>query len=183
MIRGAAIVLNEIADTLSPMDPSRMLEDLYDAHARGVHAWCRGMLGHRDDADDAVQAVWLKLARRPEKLGEVSDLGAYLWATTRHHVYSLLRRRSLERWWTPPREEEDEPPLSTDSEVSPEERRDLLRAVRGLAPRFRGVVLLVAFEGCTLEETAVRLGIPRGTAASRYHTAISKLQQKIGASR
>ncbi len=167
-------------DILGTMDPQQRLEALYDAHAGGIHRWCRGMLGRREDADDAVQAIWLKLARQPHRLDHVANHSAYLWTMARNHVHSALRRRALERLWTPPREEDDDG-LTTDpsSDISEEERGDLLRAVSKLKPRFRSVVLLVAFEGCTLEETGERLGIPRGTAASRYHTALQKLQSSL----
>ena len=166
------------SDMLGTVDPQQRLESLYDAHAGGIHRWCRGMLGRREDADDAIQAIWLKLARQPRRLDRVANLSAYLWTIARNHVHSVLRRRALERLWTPSQEEHAEDGLVPDpsSDISEEERRDVLVAVSKLKPRFRSVVLLVAFEGCTLEETGERLGIPRGTAASRYHSALQKLQ-------
>ena len=171
-----------MADTLGIMVPQQRLEALYDSHAGGIHRWCRGMLGRREDADDAIQAIWLKLARQAHRLDHVTDFSAYLWRVARNHVNSVLRRRALERLWTPPREDsdEDDVTLEPSSGISDDERRDLLRAVSRLKPRFKSVVLLVAFEGCTLEETADRLAIPRGTAASRYHTALQKLQTLLG---
>lgn len=180
----ATLPAEEITDTLSTMDPQLILEELYDLHASSVHGWCRGMLGARMDADDAVQSIWLKLARRPERLTDIRDLKAYVWATARNHVHSLLRRKMLERLWTPPREEKDDRDWVVDPHpsISPEERRDLLKAVKALRPRFRSVVLFVAFEGCTLEEAAERLGIPRGTAASRYHTALQKIHNRLSRS-
>lgn len=164
-----------------PRDPAQALEALYDAHAGALHRWAQGMMGRREDADDVIQSVWVKLADQAERLTDVRSPTAYLWTVARNHVHSLLRRRYLERLWTPPRDDEDEePPQSSDPSLSPEERQDLMRGVTRLTPRLRAVVLLVAFEGCTLEETALRLGVPRGTAASRYHAAIQKLQRYLG---
>ncbi|MEM8932030.1 MAG: RNA polymerase sigma factor [Acidobacteriota bacterium] len=157
--------------------PDALLEALYDRHAAAIHGWCLGMLGRREDAEDAVQAIWLRLARRPRRLIAATDRTAYLWACVRHHVTSVLRRRRLERLWTPPLD----PDAAELVLVGPPdaERRDLLRAVRRLAPKYRGVVLLVSVGGCTLDEAARRLGIPRGTAASRHHTALGRLQHLL----
>ena len=154
-----------------------LFAELYDAHADAVFRWMVGMLGRREDAEDAVQAVWTQLARRPERLAGADDPAAYVWASARHHVSSVLRRRALERLWMSPREEEDDPPIPDGTGISKDERRDLARAVGRLGPKLRAVVLLVGFEGCTLEETAHRLEIPRGTAASRWDAALRKLQR------
>lgn len=170
--------------TVGPVthDPLHTLERLYDGHAETMYRWAVGMLGRREEAEDAIQAVWLKLARDPERLRGVHDLPAYGWKALRHHVNSVLRRRMLERLWTPPLDEGDEILLeATDPAISDDTRRDLTRAVRRLKPRFRAIVLLVGFAGCTLEEAASRLGIPRGTAASRYHTAIRTLRRALRA--
>ena len=163
--------------------PAEQLETLYDEHAAGLHRWVQGMLGRREDADDAIQAIWLKLADRPEQLHHLDNPTAYLWTMARNHVRSLLRRRYLERLWTEPRQDDDEDWLTTeDGSISAEEKQDLAKAVTRLTPRLKAVVLLVAFEGHTLEEAALRLSIPRGTAASRYHAAIQKLHRYLGES-
>ena len=170
------------ADTW-PTDPYQALERLYDEQAAPLHRFVHGMTGRREDADDVIQTLWLKLADDPTRLSTLSSPTAYLWTMARNQVRSLLRRQSLERFWTPSRDEDDEPPQCDDGSLSPEERQDLRRAVARLSARLRAVVLLVAFDGCTLEEAALRLDIPRGTVASRYHAAIQKLQHRLGGSR
>lgn len=159
-------------------DPQAVLTHLYDEHATTMFRWVIGMLGRREDAEDAVHSVWLKLAQKPARLSAIEDLPAYAWTAIRHHVHSVLRRRALERLWSPPLEDDDSfvLPLDSQGETPADELRDLARAVRRLRPKLRAVVLLVGFAGYTLEEAAHRLGIPRGTAASRHHAAIQKLK-------
>lgn len=163
---------------MTPSNPQALLTALYDRHAPAMHRWVVGMLGRREDAEDAVHAVWLKLAQRPTRLAEIEDLPAYAWKAVRHHVNSALRRRALERLWTPPLDEDalDKSTVAPIPVISTDELRDLSRAVHKLRPRLRAVVLLVGVAGYTLEEAGRRLGVPRGTAASRYHTAIQKLK-------
>ena len=162
----------------------QLLEELYDEHAEPIFCWVIGMLGNRDQAEDAIQSIWLQLARRKGRLSHLRNRQSYVWSAARNHVASVLRRRRLERLWFRPLEDLENTDGggsrfeidSTDPSIDPDERRDLARCVRCLPPRFRAVVLLVSFGGLTLEEAAARLGVPRGTAASRFHTAIQKLK-------
>lgn len=162
-----------------PDDLQSLLSRLYDEQAVGMFGWVTGMLGRREDAEDAVHATWLKLARQGTRLIQVDDLTAYAWKALRHHVHSVLRRRVLERLWTPPLEPSQGLSLIAGEPGNAllEQRLDLQRAIARLRPKYRAVVLLVGVAGCTLEEAARRLGVPRGTAASRYHTATQRLRR------
>ena len=153
------------------------LEDLYDRYAEPIYRYALGMLGRSEDAEDAVQAIWLKLART--KLGTVSDPQAYLWTAARHHVYTVIRRRALSWKRTAEPEEAEMLPIAENPDLSPERRRDVERAILQLPVRLREVVLLVGFEGFTLQEASVRLDIPAGTAASRYRRAVEKLRARL----
>lgn len=158
-----------------------VLESLYDEHGARVYRYALGMLGRREDAEDAVQAVWLGLARKGGRLFAVRDLTAYLWKAARNQVRTVYRNRARERWdgWDP------EPlalfPAEANPGVDPNDLRDLEKAVAGLPLKQREVLILAAFEGLTLEETAERLWIPRGTAASRYRAALGKMRAFLGA--
>ncbi|MEM7356301.1 MAG: sigma-70 family RNA polymerase sigma factor [Acidobacteriota bacterium] len=166
-------------ETTSPLE---RLEALYADCGAEIYRWVLGMLDRPEDAEDAVQSLWVKLARDSHRLDEVRDLSAYLWRSARNHVYSELRRRALERLWTPPLSEDHSEWLTAadESGVTADDLRDVAGAVRHLRPKLRAVVLLVGFAGCTVDEAARRLEIPRGTAASRYHAALRKLKKNLG---
>ncbi|MCG8455918.1 MAG: sigma-70 family RNA polymerase sigma factor [Holophagales bacterium] len=165
--------------------PQSVLTALYDGHATAMYRWAVGMLGRREDAEDAVHAVWLELARKPARLDTIEDLPAYAWTAIRRHVHGVLRRRVLQRLWTPPLEGDEAliVPAVDGDDLPADELLDLARAVRQLRPKLRAVVLLVGFAGYTLEAAARRLGVPRGTAASRHHAAIQKLKAILRAGR
>ncbi len=50
-------------DPSTPAQTLNVLEGLYDAHGEAVYRYALGMLGRREDAEDAVQSIWLKLAK------------------------------------------------------------------------------------------------------------------------
>ncbi len=166
-------------DSSTSREIEQFLERLYDDHAAGIYRFYLGMFGRREDAEDAVQALWLKLAHRPEPILAAEDAKAYLWAIARNLLISRLRRRALERFFTPALVEPIAELLAAEEDAGrvSEARHDLARAVAQLRPRLRSVLLLVGIEGYTLEEAAALLAIPRGTAASRYHAATLKLRE------
>jgi RNA polymerase sigma-70 factor (ECF subfamily) len=60
-------------------------------------------------------------------------------------------------------------------------RAELTAALRGLSPGDRDVLLLVAWEDLTYEETASALGIPVGTVRSRLNRARRKVREALTA--
>jgi len=158
-----------------------VLEGLYDECGEAVYTYALGMLGRREDAEDAVQAVWLRLARRPERLLEVGNRCAYVWAAARNQVRSVFRARSRERAFRGELGEPEMLPAGANPGADRDALRDMERAVARLSRKHREVVVLVGFEGLTLEESAERLGIPRGTAASRYRSGVKTIRRFLGA--
>lgn len=152
------------------------LATLYDGHGAAIYRYALGMLGRKEDAEDAVQTVWLKLAKA--RLGAVEDGEAYLWTAVRNHIRTAGGKRSRERLRTAD-EEPESLPLASNPGASAERLRDMESAVGRLRPKLRELIVLVGFEGLTLHEAAHRLGIPKGTASSRYHAALEKLRRSL----
>ena len=153
------------------------LEGLYDTHGEAVYRYLLGMLGRREDAEDAVQSIWLKLART--RLDRIRDLDAYLWTAVRNLVASACRRQML---WRPRIVDLEEPemlPMSENPGVPRDRLREVEHALLRLPARQRQVVVLVGLLGFSLKEASERLGIPAGTAASRYRLAVTKLRRRL----
>lgn len=166
--------------TVEPASTSQALsalEGLYDAHGDAVFRYVLGMLGRREDAEDVVQTVWLKLAKA--RLDRIRDLDAYLWTAVRNLVTSACRRRIL---WRPRIADLEEPemlPMAENPGVSPDRLRDVERTLLRLPMKQRQVVVLVGLLGFSLKEASERLGIPAGTAASRYRLGVTKLRRRL----
>ena len=58
-------------------------EELYDRFGRRLYRAAWGMLSNSEEAEDAVQEVFLSVVRSRERLAEVRDLTAYLFASLR----------------------------------------------------------------------------------------------------
>ncbi len=167
-------------DPSTPAQTLTALEGLYDAQGEAVYHYVLGMLGRREDAEDAVQSIWLKLSKA--RLDRIANLEAYLWTAVRNLVATTGRRRSLGLQRIAARDDRWEPemlPVEENPEVPRDQLRDVERALLRLPAKQRQVVVLVGLQGFTLKEASERLGIPAGTAASRFRNGVAKLRKRL----
>jgi len=126
------------------------------------------------DAEDVLQEAlaesWQRSGGRPES--------ALVFATIRRRAIDLGRRHDRRA-----RREEAAAPQDDvwfDSAVHDRETAMLLEeAVRTLPKDLGEVITLKVWGGQTFAEVAATLGIPQGTAATRYRTALSQLRKSL----
>jgi RNA polymerase sigma factor (sigma-70 family) len=140
-------------------------------HGPLVWAACRRQLSNPQDAEDAFQAAFLALARRPGAIRRGQSVPAWL-----HRVAvraGLRRRRAAE----PLRSDPIDPrPGPTDQATVADLAATVDVAVNRLPERLRTVVILCELDGLSLKEAAARLGCPVGTVASRLGRARRRLR-------
>ena len=155
-------------------DASIDLAALYDAHGVALYRYLVTLLSDAEDAEDALQEVFLGMLRRSGG-DNVADVRAYLFRAARNQALMALRRR---------RKRDKERAAAAISWVDPDacehDRRgaaiDIDRAVRELPVEQREAILLKVSEGLTFREIAEVLGVPHATAASRYRRALERLR-------
>jgi RNA polymerase sigma-70 factor, ECF subfamily len=144
---------------------------LYDRYGRSLFRVAWTLLRSRPDAEDAVQDVLLGLVRSRESLGRIENLRAYLFSALRHAAARLATRRPTARPHPMPDGQCDE-----GDPVRAEMSDWLERALAALPRDQREVLTLKVDGGLTFDEVAAVLGVPLGTAASRYRYALEKLR-------
>jgi RNA polymerase sigma-70 factor (ECF subfamily) len=132
------------------------------------------------DVDDAVQDVFLVVARRLDDV-ELARERAFVLGTAAR--VASMRKRTRRRHPEEPTEALDEQPGTS---VDPEELNAALVAedlVRGLLGRLRtesrAVIMLAELEELPLRDVALRLGIPLGTVNSRLRRARAELRGAV----
>jgi len=133
------------------------------------------LVGHREDALDLSQDVFLKAYQNLKKLEDPDRFPAWLFRIAHNEAYSLLRKFKPEGEITvEPRTAE----LS--SHMFPVE---LNLAVEGALARLssdqREAVMLKVYQGFKFEEMAEVLGCPVSTVKSRLYTALDLLKEAL----
>jgi RNA polymerase sigma-70 factor, ECF subfamily len=150
---------------------------LYDGFARRLYRVALALVGRPEDAEDAVQDVFVSVVRSRLQLAQVDDLTAYLFASLRRAANRSLARRAREAL-----------PIESPGEVAADAGRPaddhphserLDRALGALPAQQREVIALKIDGELTFAEIARLTGTSIHTAASRYRYALEKLRASL----
>jgi RNA polymerase sigma-70 factor, ECF subfamily len=151
--------------------------ELYDSYADRIHHYLMVFLGSKEDAEDALQETFIRLARNCKRLASVENLTAYVFTIARNEALRLAGRRKSRESLTSTIQKQQ---LFEDVEAGYPQPDDYAEAatiaLRGLEPDLREIVELKYFAGLTFREIADVTGCPQGTVATRYRTALEKMR-------
>lgn len=146
-------------------------------HGPMVERTCRGILRDAHEAQDALQATFLVLARRARSIRRTESVASWLYAVARRVSAKArgeeVRRRAFERRCA------ELVPRQLATTGPPEACPELFEELDRLPATFRAPILLIDLEGCTQEEAAVRLGWPLGTVQSRLARGRGRLRARL----
>jgi len=137
-----------------------------------LRRYARALVGDRDGADDLVQDT-LERAVRKFHLWRPGDLRAWLFSIMHNVFVNQLKSRKVGL----DVEIDEETLAARIPTVSRTDVMDLQRALQGLAPEQREVVLLVALEDMSYADVSRALGIPIGTVMSRLSRGRERLRR------
>ena len=137
-----------------------------------LYRLAHSLLGNREEAEDAVQEVYLKLWKMRDDLENYKSIEALCVQVTRNHCLDLLRRRKLERAVKEENEKErGEEFLNPSEEMIRKERAEILNHLINQLPEpQRSLVHFRHIEGkeyseieelMDMKENAIRVSISR----------------------
>ena len=161
--------LKEIAD-----DNMASLRLLYEETSAGVYSFTLSMLKNREDAEDAMQDVYLSIHRSAHLYTPMGRPMEWIMTVTKNICISKLRARNKLK----PLSDEDKPIAFPDISQS-EDRMLLNEALKILTDEERKVIILKTVAQLKHREIATVLGIPQATVRSKYRRALKKLKQYL----
>lgn len=153
------------------------LGDLYDLHAASLFRHGLALTRRPGEAEDLVQAVFLKLVTTGAPLLAVRKPAHYLHRIL-HAAWIDSQRRPAAVNETAMDTNEELMALGSESQV--ESTIDVTRALAALPAAQRQVVQLHLFEGFSFREVGRIVGVSMFTAASRYRAALQRLRERLG---
>jgi RNA polymerase sigma-70 factor, ECF subfamily len=158
-------------------------DELMARHERQVFRVALGVLGRREDAEDAVQEVFLRLHRSLKTLDEERAFAPWLYRVTvnvcreMHEKRARTRTLSLDELHLAGFEARAYQPDPEAQVSAAEQERMVLQALGDLPPKERAALVLRDIEGLSTEEVAEALGSSPGTVRSQVATARLKLRR------
>jgi RNA polymerase sigma factor (sigma-70 family) len=150
--------------------------ELVRRHGPMVLCTCARMLGHRQDAEDAFQAVFLVLAARRRALRRVRSLGGWLHSVAIRVSCGMLRsNRRRERRLAAI---SNQHPAEEDGRVR-ELEQVLDEELAALPAKYREALVLCDLEGHTREEAGRRLNTSASAIAKRVTRGRKLLGERL----
>jgi RNA polymerase sigma-70 factor (ECF subfamily) len=163
-------------------DPAGSLEEVFRKHHRLVFQAAYRITGNAMDAEDVLQTVFLRLARRAEGHGLAPQAASYLHRAAVNAALDLLRARSRSRsvGLEEAGGELEDPRAGAERGFAARELRDWLRqAVGRLGPRAAEIFALRYFEGVSNQQIARLLGTSQAVVAVVLHRTRGRLRKEI----
>ena len=184
--------LTQLIDLAQANDPAAY-DRIVDAYAPRLYGYLYRLTGSRDDSDDLLQELFLRLVRMIGSYEHDGRFEGWLFRIATNLARDRIRRRnregrtaslddSPEGWegagpvaWLAAGDLSSPPP---DSRMALSEDVDALqRALAELPAAEREVIMLRHFSQLSFAEIAEAMGTPLGTALARGHRGLAKLRQ------
>ena len=159
-----------------------LMKQLVEQNKKYVKAVIRKLTGGVNE--DLEQEVYIKAWQNLPKYKEEGKFKQWICMITANMCRDFFRSKEFK---TAAKENSDESCFDNlSAETNPEmlidekqRQKIILKAVDSLSKEHRKVVILIEFEGYTMEETAKRLNVPLGTVKSRLFNARKILKEKL----
>lgn len=149
---------------------------LVERHSAMVYRTCLRLLGNREDAEDATQDCFVRLAQGAAKPG--SPVGAWLHRVATNRCLDVLRSRKRRAI------RDERAGLESAQTAEPTRWDDLQQhvdaALAELPGELREVLVARFLEGRNQREIGLELGITRQAVAQRIERGIVCLRQRLG---
>ena len=158
---------------------SKAFAEIVTRHERLVMSVCRRVTGSENDAEEAFQATFITLARKPRHLRRIRSLSSWLYVVARRISARLVRTRRKypvqPLTSEPPAQAPD--PLQRIADV--QDALALDEELQGLPSHYRDVLVMTYFANQTSQQIAEQLDVRKGTVDGRIRQARNLLRVRL----
>ena len=157
--------------------------ELFESCFEPLRRYAYRMLRSREEAEDVVHDVFLRVWRQRDRLEPACNLRAYLFAAARNRALDRLRRRRMEEGWSDTAAASvmgERADADADAALEIEETADAIRrAVEALPLRQRQVITLRWRRQMSYAEIAAELRIAEKTVGIHVGRALRRLRAML----
>jgi RNA polymerase sigma-70 factor (ECF subfamily) len=167
----------------STVSQAQDFDQIYRDHAPLVYRTAWGVLGSRDDADDVVQTVFLRLVQRETPLEFRKNPGAYLYRSAVNVSLDVLKARRRRPVLVEHIERFDRPAPEVDSHRLEDLHQRLYLALEQLREPDREVLILRYMHKKSVAGIGAMLGVSRAVISLRLFRARARMRKLLVADR
>ncbi len=148
-------------------------------HQGLVMGVCRRVIGNAADVDDAFQATFITLARRPRQIRREASLSSWLYTVAWRTSIRLVRQRRKHPVEPLTKHPLDEPTDPLDRIASAQNCLVLDEELNILPSKYREVLVMTYFAGQGSQQIADQLNVSKGTVDGRIRQARNMLRVRL----
>jgi len=155
----------------------------FEQFAKPLESFLIGILKNGAEANDALQATFVKLMEKGGTIVQESALKSWLFRVAYNEAMLIKRKDGITRkhieklaWHVTPSAQSDQP---ADRMLDDERQQEVKRALDQLSAAQQEVVRKRIYEGLKFREIAEQLNVPLGTVLARMHTSLKKLKNVL----
>jgi len=152
----------------------------FEQFAKPLENFLIGILKNGAEANDALQATFVKLMEKGDTIVQESALKGWLFRVAYNEAMLIKRKDGVKRkhiekfaWHVSPDVESDQP---ADRMLDDETQQEIKKALDQLSAAQQEVVRKRIYEGLKFREIAEQLDLPLGTVLARMHSSLKKLK-------
>ncbi|BAV09285.1 RNA polymerase sigma factor [Filimonas lacunae] len=151
---------------------------IFTHYSAGVYDAAMAYLQNENQAQEAVQEVFLKIWQKREQLAEVEKLQDYLFIVARNYIFNQLKHNALTVTVLHQHYQQSNTfSNDTDYRVREKQYQQLLEAAINTLPAERKKIYLLAKnEELSYEQIAQQLGISRHTVKNQMYQALQTIR-------
>ncbi|MCR5737946.1 MAG: RNA polymerase sigma factor [Eubacterium sp.] len=158
-------------ESLLRTDEEQEFTEIYYRHVDAVFRLCFTYLKNKQDTDDAVQEVFLKLLNYKGAFESEEHRKAWLIVTASNYCKNFLKH-----WWRKRKNIDDYTEIIGGASYEVDEMMELVLA---LPDKYKTAVYLYYYEGYDSAQIAKMLNKPAGTIRSHLSTARKMLKKEM----
>ncbi len=155
--------------SVSSLRTNKEITRIYDRYADTVYRICLLMLKNAQEAEDAVQNVFIKLMKYGKDFESDNHIKAWLIVTAKNEC-----RNSLKHWWNSKRTDMES--ISEPEYKSENPSEGLINEILKLPDKYKLPLYLHYYEGYTTSEIAGFLKVNESTLRTRLVAARKQLK-------
>lgn len=167
-----------------PDAPPEALESLYREHYDRIYRAAYRVTGNSMDAEDVLQTVFMRLARREEPLDLQPNAAAYLLRAALNAGLDIVRGRTRSRLVSMDDDDAQYRDASSSTPAAQHEDKELRKliqtAVAKLSPKTAEMFALRYYEGYGNREIAEMVGTSQLVVGVMLHRSRTRLRKEIG---
>ncbi len=161
--------------------PQPLLAALFEAEAPRLVQIARWFTDDRTAAEDLVQEAFIRLARGGHRIREPERAAAYLRTIVVNLARDHNRRGFVSRRHLPPAAPDE--PSAHDVVELDEDRREVIAALREIAPRQRDCLVMRYYLDMGVDDVAEALGLSRNSVKTHLRRGLRALEQQLEGTR